>query len=243
MSLSLLNATSQKLNNLYEGLKRRDQKFFGKCIEAEVANNHPKAIMYANECAELRKFARIVISSELALEQAILRLQTIDKLGDVFAAITPVVEIVEETKGQLVNTIPSVANQLGEINFMLTNSFAEMGTAKGSGNNSANAGESAKILKEANLAADEKIRERFPTLPEEFETLNNVPFRIPVALAASGGEAELDDKDPITQQVYEYMKASNEQFGILRCADFLQVSPKDVNRALLRLKEEGRISS
>lgn len=243
MSISLLEATSRKLNSLSEGLKRRDQKFFVKCIEAELANNRTMAIIYANECAEVRKLARLVISSELALEQAVLRLQTMDKLGDVLVTIAPIVDIVEETKGRLINTIPSVANRLNEINSMLKSGFSEMGSTEELKDTSNDSGEAAKILNEANLTAEEKIRERFPELPQEFGTSEKVvEFRIPVALTAAGGELEVEDKNPLKQLVYEYVKACNGQFNLTRCAAFLEASPEDVERALLKLKEEGKIA-
>ena len=241
MSISLLESTSRKLKSLSEGLKRRDQKFFAKCIEAELADNHTRAIIYANECAELRKFARIVIGSELALEQAVLRLQTINKLGDVLVAVTPIIEIVEETKGRLVNTIPSVANKLSEINSMLTSSFSEMRSMDSLKDVSNNSGEATKILQEANLSAEEKIRERFPKLPKEFETPKKVEFRIPIALTVAGGEIEIENRNSLTEQVYEYIKTCNGEFNIIHCANFLEASPKNVDRALSKLKEEGRI--
>lgn len=200
------------------------------------------AIIYANECAEVRKLARTAISSGLALEQAVLRLQTIDKLGDVLVTIAPIVEIVEETKGRLVGTIPSVANRLNEINSVLKSSFSEMSSTRGFKEASNDSGEAIKILNEANLAAEEKIKERFPSLPEELTCEKVAEFRIPVALAATGGELEMEDKNPLKQQVYEYMKACGGQFSLTRCAAFLEAPPEAVETVLSKLKEEGRIA-
>ena len=191
MSISLLESTSRKLNYLSDKLKKRDEKFFIKCIEAELTNKHTMAIIYANECAEVRKLARLAISSELALEQAILRLQTIEKIGDVLITIAPIVNIVEETKGRLTNIIPSVANRLNEINSMLKSSYSEIcSTEELKISNDSN--EVSKILNEANATAEERIRERFPKLPEDFEDSekDNIEFRIPIALTATDGGAK-----------------------------------------------------
>lgn len=242
MSINLLETTSRKLNSLYGGLKARDEKFFAKCIDAEMSNNYPMAVIYANECAEIRKMASTVVSSELALEQATLRLQTIDKLGDVLVTIGPIVSIVEETKERLAKTIPAVANRLDEVNLMLKSSYSETSSTEES-EVSNNSNEAAKILNEANRTAEEKIREKFPKLPDDFETEEFIEFRIPVALTAVAGEMEVEYKDPFEQQVYEYLKACNGRFSLNRCANFLEVPPTDVKKAISKLKEEGRISS
>ncbi len=242
LSIGLLTSTSKKLNSLAGGLKQRDQKFFVKCIEAQLAKNHTKAILYANECAEVRKLARLVISSELALEQALLRLQTIDKLGDVLGAVTPILEIIEETKGKLGKSLPSVAGKLNEINLMLKSSCSEMGSTDLRKDVPTNSLAATKILREANLAAEDKIREKFPKLPQDFETSKEITtFRIPVALTATGEESAIEGEATLKQQVYNYVKAYPTQFSIIRCASFLETSQKNIERALLELKEEGRL--
>jgi len=242
MSRSLLDATSRKLTSLSEGLQRRDQKFFSKCTEAQVAGNKTLAIIYANECAELRKLVRIVRSSELSLEQASLRLQTVEKLGDVFVTLKPIVEIVEQTKGKLINTIPSVATQLGQVNSLLTSSISEIGSVHEFKDSSKLSVGATKILDEANLSAEDEIRSRFPKLPSTFEKSENVNLKIPVILTATGGAQELESSNSLTQQVYEYVKICEGQFTVNNCADFLGISPKDVERIVFKLKKEGRLS-
>jgi division protein CdvB (Snf7/Vps24/ESCRT-III family) len=167
----LIDSNAKKLRSLSERLKKRDNLFFTKCIKAQLAHNRLKAILYANECAELRKIAKIVISSELALEQAALRLQTISQLGDVFSTMTPIIEIVNETKGQLTGIIPSIAGKLKEINYMLQ-SVSESSTHDRSAKMpdiSPNSSEATTILEAAYLTAEEKLKEQFPKLPSEEE--------------------------------------------------------------------------
>jgi len=50
--------------------------------------------MYANEIAEIRKIAKVTLRSELALEQVVLRLETIQEFGDVAAMMGPVAGVV-----------------------------------------------------------------------------------------------------------------------------------------------------
>lgn len=241
LTIYRLETTSHRLKSLSEGLKRRNQKFFEKCIEAEIAGNNARATLYANECAEIRKLASLVISSELALEQAALRLQTISKLGDVMNTIAPIIEIVEETKGRLGNIIPSVSSNLNEINDALRNSLTEMGSV-GVQKNAQDSSEAMNILKEANLTAEKEIRERFPRLPKDLETPEEPSeSRIPVALTATGGNLN-EAEELLMYKVYEYIKACNGELNPMECASILGVPPSDIERAVLKLKEEGRIT-
>ncbi len=242
-AIYLLDSTSNKLKAISDGLKKRDQKFIAKCVDAEIKNDHMRAVMYANECAEVRKLARLVISSELVLEQAALRLQTFNKLGDVLGTIVPIVELVEETKGRLGSLVPAVSDKLNDVNSVLKSSLSEMGSVGTFEDPSNNTSEAVKVLEEANLAAEEKIRERFPRLPEELTQDEHVNFRIPVALAATGGDLRVQNKSSLKQQVYEYIKASNGQISPKECASFLDVSLEDIETALLKLEKEGKIAA
>src|SRR5207248_8824508 len=57
--------------------QQHDKSLFNKCVQAQMAKDTARSTMYANEIAEIRKMARITMRSELALEQVVLRLETI----------------------------------------------------------------------------------------------------------------------------------------------------------------------
>ena len=153
-----------------------------------------KAIVYANECVELRRIAQIVLSSELSIEQAILRLDTISEISDLIVAVDPILGIVQETKGRLSNFIPSVAEKLDEVNTVLGSTMTAMSSFHSLGVKmkidsvgiKVNS-EAEKILKEANDAAEERIRDRFPEMPLELKISKKKSERkMPVGLTASG---------------------------------------------------------
>ena len=244
-----LDATLNKLRHITDGLKRKDEKLFSKCIESQLAKNHPKAVIYANECAELRKMARLIISSELAIEQAIVRLQTIGEISDVMVTMAPIVGVVQETRGRLSGIIPSVTGKLDEVTHMLNSSLMEMGSAHTSENVEPGSNKEAiKILEEANAAAEEKFREKFPELPEDLndEGLEEVQefeeVRVPIALTATGDEPHVISSASLKEQVYDYVKTCDGHLSIVQCASYLGVFPKDVEKAILKLKEEGKIA-
>src|SRR3989454_9493442 len=93
-------------------LQQRDKEMFQRCIGAQLSKDSAHATLYANECAEIRKMAHITLSSELALERVVLRLQTIEEFGDIMAQIAPVIGVVRETRGRITGIITEIATEL-----------------------------------------------------------------------------------------------------------------------------------
>lgn len=223
-------------------MKRRDLKFFDKCIEAQVNQNRDRAILYANECAEIRKLAKLILSSEVALEKVIIRLETISELSDVVGAIGPIIGIVQETQGRLKGIVPSVSGKLEEVTGILNTSMTKMGSVYAASPSLRSLDrEAEKILEEANVAAEDKIREKFPQLPQEFHATEEAEVKIPIALTTTGVEIAPPDKSSLKKQVYKYIKEQDGDLSVVQCASYLGVFPVDVEKAILRLKKEGKI--
>jgi division protein CdvB (Snf7/Vps24/ESCRT-III family) len=97
-----------------------------------------------------------------------LRLQTVKKLSRILITMSPVVGVLKETRSRLVGIVPSVANSLTEVNQLLDENLKSMGTTTVQVTPRITCGEDAmKILEEANLAAEQSIREKFPNIPED----------------------------------------------------------------------------
>ena len=85
-------------------------------------------LMYANECAEVRRLVSLVMSSQLALEKACLRLNTVGTISDVLSSISPMMEVVSETGRRLKGIVPSVTGKLQQVDTVLKASLSDMGT-------------------------------------------------------------------------------------------------------------------
>ncbi|MFX1266178.1 MAG: Snf7 family protein [Promethearchaeota archaeon] len=162
-----LQASLNKLDRSSAVLIREDQELFEKCVEARMRKDKVHAIMYANECVEIRKITHMLVSSKYALEQMVLRLHTIMKLGDLLVAMSPVVDVIKNTRSRLVGVVPSVANSLTEANQILGKCMESMGTSQITQmRETVYTEETLKILKEADLVAENVLREKFPKIPE-----------------------------------------------------------------------------
>jgi len=161
-----LKVQERKLERTSYHMQQRDQALYGKCVLAVQGKNTELASMYANECAELRKMAKVVLHSELALEQVTLRLETVNEFGDLAYTMMPVAHVVKALKTQLQGVMPEVSLELSEVNETLEGLTVEVGEAsETSFDMSASSEDSQKILQEANIVAEQKMKERFPELP------------------------------------------------------------------------------
>ena len=163
-----LEASLKKLDVISETLKREDNQLFERCVEARLKGDNIHAMMYANECAEIRKIALHVVSSKYALEQMVLRLHTVTKLGNILVTVTPVVDVIKETQNRLVGIVPSIANNLNDANKILVDSLSKMGTSDlrtATQKPLVYSSGAEKVLEEAKAAAEDTIREKFPKIP------------------------------------------------------------------------------
>lgn len=236
-----LKASSDKLRRNSSALKRKNQRLFQKCIDYKLNDKLERATLYANECAELRRLAQLVLSSELALEQAIVRLETINELSDVMGSVLPIIGIVENTKDRLVSVIPSVSERLGEVTQMIQSSIVEMGSTPHLSSPQSNLPfEAKKILEQANSVAGERIRDKFPELPTELSATPSPTIKIPIALTATGESVSLSSPS-VKSSVYNYIKDRKGELSVLQCASHLGVIPTAVEQAILQLQDEGKI--
>jgi division protein CdvB (Snf7/Vps24/ESCRT-III family) len=161
-----LKLQTRKLERTSYHMQQRDQALYGKCVLAVQGKNTELASMYANECAELRKMAKVVLHSQLALEQVTLRLETVNEFGEVAYTMIPVANVVRTLKSQLEGVMPEVSMELSQVNETLEGLAIEVGeTTESTFDVSASNEESQKILTEANFVAEQKMKERFPELP------------------------------------------------------------------------------
>jgi len=161
-----LKVNQNRLEGANLKTQQHDRTLFDKCVQATAAKDTARATMYANEIAEIRKMAKVTLRSELAIEQVILRLETIQEFGDVATLMGPVAGVVHAIRNQISGVIPEVGYELGEISEALNGVVMEVGEATGQGYDPESSGaESQKILSEANTIAEQRMREKFPELP------------------------------------------------------------------------------
>ncbi|MCX8191855.1 MAG: Snf7 family protein, partial [Nitrososphaerales archaeon] len=157
-----------KLEAVSSKLKDRDSKIFNKVVAAITKHDMAHASIYANELAELRKMHKIVTQAKLALEQIVLRLNTVQELGDIVVTLTPAMSVIKSVKAGLTSILPEAEREIGEISGLLSSVLVDAGQIGGYTINFEAANEDAeKILNEASAIAEQRMKEKFPDLPTE----------------------------------------------------------------------------
>jgi division protein CdvB (Snf7/Vps24/ESCRT-III family) len=161
-----LKVQQNKLESASMRMQQHDRDIFTKCVNSQLAHDTARAAMYANECAEVRKMAKVTLQCQLALEQVSLRLETIEEFGDMARLMAPVASVVHSIKNQISGLIPEVGFELSEISEVLNSAVSEAGETMGTSYDMEASGvEAQKILTEANAIADQHMKDRFPDLP------------------------------------------------------------------------------
>lgn len=109
---------------------------------------------------------KMVTQAKLALEQIVLRLNTITELGDIVVTLTPAMAVIRNVKQGLVGVLPEAENEIGEISGLLSGILIDAGTVGGYTLNFEAANEDAeKVLAEASAVAEQRMKEKFPEIP------------------------------------------------------------------------------
>ncbi len=165
-ALYRLKIQQNKLETAAMRMQQHDKEIFAKCVHSQLTHDTARSTMYANECAEVRKMAKVTLQCQLALEQVSLRLETIEEFGDIARMMSPVASVVHSIKNQIAGVIPEVGFELAEIGEVLNSVVYETGEVTGiSSDVNASSSEAQRILGEANAITEQHMKEKFPELP------------------------------------------------------------------------------
>jgi len=156
----------QRLEQATDRFSERDKSIFARIVEAYTKHDMPRANVFANELAEIRKMERMIMHARLALEQIVLRLKTVSELGDVVSTLAPAVGVLRGVRSGMAGIFPEAEKELGQIGTLLSGIIIDAGQSTGLTINFETANEDAqKILNEAATVAEQRIKEKFPDLP------------------------------------------------------------------------------
>jgi hypothetical protein len=163
----------------------------------------------------------------------VLRLDTVLEFGEIMRDMKPIVGVVAETKGRIAGIVPHVANELEQINSLLSDLSIETGPVIDSPAQVEMSSEDAKkILEESSAIAQERLSQVFPKLPEVAIEQKTVQ---PEPLLATGSDVEIE------RRLYVYIKSHEGNIHIPEAAYALGEPPARIREAVDRLASEGRI--
>jgi len=160
-----LRVQRNKIESMALMMQHRDKELFDKCVTARASGDMARASLYAEECADVRRIAKIALQSELALDRVTFKLETAEMLGDMAYLMHPIKSVVASIGEQMRHVMPEVSYELSEINETLDGLVTDTGNFADSFSPPVTqSGEAENILKEADTLAEQRIKSRFPEL-------------------------------------------------------------------------------
>lgn len=235
-------------------LRSRHDDLFRSAITAYVKGDKPKAAIYVNELAEIRKIITNIYTSALALERAILRIETIKEISNINLALGSVLAILNVLKGQVNNVVPEVATGIEVLTSEIRNLIlSTSGTAVPQDKMLDMSDEAQKILQEVKEVAEAKISKSLPQIPEELlkTSASNAEFKVVVNNAPQPTAGKVANKEvkpartvneSLENKVLEYILTHGGFIDVSDAAKQFNVGKDEVILALKSLKEKNKIT-
>ncbi|MFC1506702.1 hypothetical protein ACFLQ6_06490 [Thermoproteota archaeon] len=167
-SIYYLKIQQERLEKIVFRLNRRHEECFDKCVHAKNKNDNDRASIYAEECDQVKKIVKVVVYCKLALEQVILRLETVWIFSDLATSISIPINLLNDVKNKLSCILPSFSSHMGKIASELEDMVQMTGQIASDTNETSNLTEEASaILEHASLAVEARSQEVLPDVPEE----------------------------------------------------------------------------
>jgi len=163
-----IDVQTQTLDSAVKRFENRDAAIFKCVVKAISERDKARANILASELWEIRKVEKMLTQASIALESISMRLNTVSEVGDLVAVLAPAASVLNNIRSGMSTVLPEAGRELESIGSLLgdivtsTNQSTEMPMNTGTVN-----AEAEKILEEAELEAEKRLREQFPDAATE----------------------------------------------------------------------------
>jgi division protein CdvB (Snf7/Vps24/ESCRT-III family) len=158
-----IDAQTQTLDMAVKRFENRDAAIFKCVVKAISERDKARANILASELWEIRKVEKMLTQASIALESVSMRLNTVSEVVDLVAVLAPAASVLNNIRSGMSTVLPEAGRELENIGSLLgdivtsTNQSTEVPVNIGTAN-----AEAEKILEEAELAVENRLREQFP---------------------------------------------------------------------------------
>jgi len=166
-AVNKLQLQTSKLDTMMTKLNERDASLFRRVVNAMQRHDADTAKVLSNELAEVRKVSKTLGNAKLSLEQVSMRLSTIHDMGDAMVALGPAMSSIKGLKPSLGRFVPGADGEINNMQSLLSGIMVEslQGSAVGIELNAGSGGDIDQIMIEASAVAEEKVNDKFPSIP------------------------------------------------------------------------------
>lgn len=162
-----IQAQIARLEELYSALKSKDEDAFRKLVASIKESNTQYSTVLSADLARARQMSRVVFLSRVALEKLAAKLSSVTDFGDVVIVLSPAMAVVKNLRSSLTPQVPEMEVELGIISELLSGILVDAGQVGGYTINFETAnGEAVRLIDEASLVVEQKMKEEFPGIPD-----------------------------------------------------------------------------
>ncbi len=166
-TIARLDMQIQRLEKASERFKDRDKSVFARIVQAYSKHDMTRAKVFANELIEIRKMEKMIIRSKHSLGHVVSVLKRLTYLDHITTKLSHTVAVIQTVGSEVQNVFPEAKKELEQIRSLINGIIMDAGEATGAKLDFESANEEAKkILEEAENAAEQKIKEKFPEIPK-----------------------------------------------------------------------------
>jgi division protein CdvB (Snf7/Vps24/ESCRT-III family) len=262
----LIMETTMELGKCYSRLElassklsKRDEDLFEACSFYMGKGNKTRATVYANEIAEIRKVLTFTQHTQLTVERAILRLDTLKVVSPTLESLEGAFSDVKNALGLVANVMPSITPEMSRLTSVVDEILTGTQFTLDEYTPAVVLDESAEtILHEAADIAEQDLKTRIPEPPVEAPKAA-ISVKPLVALAADGtefvvnhngaainGDSSLNAFDVssflLEELVMDYVERNNGDLNVARCSQELNLPSGKVLEVLDALNGKGKIT-
>ena len=163
-----LDVQTKKLDIAVKRFENRDAAVFQCVVKALSDRDKARANILASELWEIRKVEKMLMQESLALESVSMRLSTVSEIGDLVTVLAPAASVLKNIRSGMSTVLPEAGQELENIGSLLTDIVVSTNQSTETPMNIGRVNEEAeKILAEAELAAENRLKEQFPEAATE----------------------------------------------------------------------------
>ena len=165
-----LDVQSRALDTAVKRFEVRDAEMFRKIVRAMENREQERANIYATELGEIRKMEKMFSHASLALQSVSMRLKTVSEMGDLVTVLSPAKTVLNDIGSEMFSIMPEASQELENIGGILSeicsttsSQYTDIGVQVANE-------EALKILEEAEVAAECRLKEKMPEVSSAYST-------------------------------------------------------------------------
>ena len=163
-----IDVQAKTLDIAVKRFESRDVDIFNRVVKAFSERDEARANILATELSEIRKIEKMLIRASLAMQSISMRLDTVSELGDLVTVLTPAKSVLNSIGSEMCSVFPEASQELGSIGNLLSEIVVNSNQSTDVPVNTGRLDpEAEEILKEAELAAEKKLKQQIPEVATE----------------------------------------------------------------------------